>query len=84
MGRTPKELENLVELPKSCYHIWEWFGDLNNTRSEGFNGALPITYSEIKAYFELQKIEPQDWEINTIKRFDIAYLNAKRSKTKQS
>lgn len=76
------ELENLVQLPESCFHIWFWFNELNNTRSEGFSGTLPITYSEIKSYFDLMKIEPTDQEISLIKRFDVVYLNYQRSKQK--
>ena len=80
MGRQVDELQNLIELPDACRHVWYWFHDLNNTRSEGFNGALPITYTEIKSYFDLQKLEPQDWELSLLKRFDIAFLNHLRSK----
>lgn len=82
LGRPPKELENLIELPSSCAHVWQWFTNLSNTRGEGFNGPLPITYNEIKAYFDLMRIEPtpQDWEIALIKSWDIVYLNTVRSK----
>lgn len=56
--------------------------NLSNTRSEGFNGPLPITYSEIKAYFDLINVKPapQEWEIALIKSWDVAYLNNIRSK----
>ncbi len=81
IGRVPKELENLVELPSSCVHVWQWFMDLNDARLEGFSGAQPITYTEIKSYFDLHRIEPylQDWELLLLRQFDIVYLNSKRS-----
>lgn len=80
LGRQVDELQNLIELPDSCRHVWYWFNELSNTRSEGFNGALPITFTEIKSYFDLQKLEPQDWEVQLLKRLDIAYINHLRSK----
>lgn len=79
-GRTPKELEELIELPESCRQSWHWFWELSNSRTEGFSGSNPIAYSEIKAYFELMRIEPRDFEITLIRSLDIAYLNHQRSK----
>lgn len=42
-------------------------------------GFSSITYSEMKAYFDLYSIDPQAWEIDAIKMFDnIAYKFAKK------
>jgi hypothetical protein len=68
-GITPKELENLVEIPETLLHVWCWFLDLHSTRPSGF-GVSAITYSEIKAYFELLQLKVEPWEIELIKRFD--------------
>ena len=68
-GITPKELENLVEMPDSLLHCWHWFLDLNSTRNTGF-GVSPITFIEIEAYFKLYQMEVEPWEVEIIKVFD--------------
>lgn len=68
-GVKPKELENLVELPRSFKQCWHFFLDLNSTRNQGF-GVSPITYVEIYAYFNLMQLDYEPWEIEAIKAFD--------------
>lgn len=75
-GVKPKELEEIVELPESCYQVWRWFIDLHNTRGSNGFGVNPINYTEIKSYFDLTNIVPEDWELNLIKRFDHEALTA--------
>ena len=38
------------------------------------SGANPIAYSEISAYYSLNKEEPEVWEVKTIKRLDSVVL----------
>lgn len=83
-GITPIELKNLSDLPRSCFDCWNWFLALNNTRLEGFNGVLPITYAEMLSYFTLFKLEPFDWEIVLIKRLDVVLLNHQRRQSSKS
>lgn len=54
--------------------IWSIFIDLHNTRTAGMSGANPIAYSEILAYYSLNKEEPEVWEVKTIKRLDSVVL----------
>lgn len=75
-GVKPKELEEIVELPESCYQVWRWFIDLHNTRGSNGFGVNPINYTEIKSYFDLLWITPEEWEVNLIKRFDHEALAA--------
>lgn len=81
-GKTPRELEELIKLPDNCKQSWHWFLELSNSRTEGFSGSNPISYSDIKAYFDLMKIEPRDFEVALIKSFDIAFINHQRIKQK--
>lgn len=71
-----------IELPSSCWHVWNWFIALHNTRQQGFSSELAITYTEIKSYFDLMQIKPLDWEVQLIKKFDFAYLSAANNKNK--
>lgn len=69
--------------------VWRYFIDLHNSRSVGGFGINPISYSDIKAYFELQKIDCFDWEVDVIKRLDHLAMKIhaeeaeKESKAKQ-
>ena len=81
-GVKPKELEELLELQREQYEIWGWFMELNESRSSSGFGLNPITYSDIDAYFRLQKIVPEKWEIDTIKRLDREVLSIYAKKAK--
>lgn len=69
-GKKPKELEELLDLPESTIHIWNWFIDLSNSRSSNGFGANPLSYSEIWSYFNLMQITPDEWEVKLIKALD--------------
>lgn len=75
-GVKPKELQELKELPESCTQVWKWFIDLNNSRSSNGYGVNPISYSDMKAYFDLIAIEVEDWELELIKRIDNEALKS--------
>ena len=73
-GKIPPELQSMIEAPESLVQIWYWFCALNNTRSDNMQGECPITYSEMLAYFTLQNIDVDSWEIDIIKKIDHVYL----------
>jgi hypothetical protein len=75
-GVKPKELEDVVELPESSFQVWKWFIDLHNSRTSNGFGVNPISYTEIKAYFDLIDIKPEEWEVTLIKLFDNEALSA--------
>lgn len=75
-GIRPKEFEDLIELPDCCFQVWKWFIDLHNTRGSNGFGINPISFTEIKAYFDLLDIKPEEWELTLIKRFDNEALSA--------
>lgn len=63
-------------MPNTCVHVWRWFLDLHNTRSSNGFTVNPISYTEIKSYMDLINIEPYEWEIDLIKKFDSEALKA--------
>jgi hypothetical protein len=69
-GKAIEELEDLVELPDTMTFVWRYFIDLHNSRTAGAFGINPITFSDIKAYFDLNNVVPMDWEISAIKQLD--------------
>ena len=78
-GNMPKQLEP-VEMPDCLHYLWSWFCELSGGRGYAEFGALPLTYSEIKAWAELTKTEPTAWEIEALKRIDRAYLTESNKK----
>lgn len=68
LGRKPEELEQ-VALPNSMHEVWKWFLDLHNKRQTGMQ-PNPLSWADIQAYFSLQSIEPEDWEISLISKLD--------------
>lgn len=82
-GRKPKELQNLVSLPENCYLIWKYFLDLHNARGSNGFGVDPISYTEIKNYFDLMGIDPDPQEIELLKRFDYKYLEIQSKETSE-
>lgn len=69
IGRVPKELEELVELPDCMKEYWSWFLKLSNRRPQGM-GVSAISYSEMLAFFELIGVVPEPYEIEVIEAFD--------------
>ena len=66
---TPKELQDLIELPESMQEYWSWFLRLNSRRPSGM-GMSSIPYSEMLAFFELIGVVPDPCEIEVIELFD--------------
>lgn len=73
-GRVPVELQDLVTLPDSCALVWKWFVKLHSSRTSNGFGVNPLQFVEIKAYFDLLGIEPEEWEIDVIKKLDQIVL----------
>lgn len=48
--------------------------DLSSARTSNGFGMNPISYSEMKNYFELNQIEVHPWEVELIKMFDSAAM----------
>lgn len=74
-GIKPPELDNLVEMPKSLYHLWKIFSILSDQRTTDFGKPNPIPVSEILACASVYSIELLDWEFELIVAFDKLKLN---------
>jgi len=76
-NKSPKELQDLPELPESAAHVWGWFLELNGTRQAAMNGALPISYLEMLSWQALTLEKLARWEVIAIKALDRAFMNRK-------
>lgn len=75
IGRKPKELEDLIELPESMRECWYWFLRLNRKRPAGM-GISEIPYTEIKSFFDLIGLDPDLQELELIEAFDRIAIEA--------
>lgn len=73
-GRNVSGLETDVEFPNVLMHVWSAFVNLSNSRSAGFSGPNPLTYTEIKTWMELTDTPLKSWEVEAIKRLDAVYI----------
>lgn len=64
-----------VPIPLGLDSLYRSFWSVNTGRTEGSNGYLPISYSEIKAYCELMDEPMTPWEIGTLKMMDATFLD---------
>ena len=71
----PDEGINPEELPSEAAHVWHWFLELHESRSQGMNGPQPITNLEILAYAGLTGIQFEGWELAAMRRLDRLALN---------
>jgi hypothetical protein len=69
-GVKPYQLEKFT-VPYPVFYLWEWFIELHNARQYGMEGALAITYTEIKAWKDLMEYDPTSQDIQIIKRLDL-------------
>lgn len=75
IGKTPLALI-MPPFPDILEDVWKLFIDLSNTRSQGYSGPLPITYSEIEAWSRITETPITSWEVSVIKRLDNVYIRA--------
>ena len=67
-------------------YVWKYFMDLNNKRLNTGYGYLPLQYSEIKAYFDLNSIDYSVLEVYLIDILDgitLRHYNEESLKNQQ-
>lgn len=66
----PEEGINPVDLPEVAWHVWEWFLQLSGSRQSGIAGPVPLSNLEILAFFQLEGVSPDGWELQAIRALD--------------
>ncbi len=59
--------------------LWEWYQALASRRTAGFS-VNALTWSDIKAFFELAGIHPATWEVATICDIDSEFILSRVNK----
>lgn len=65
-------------------YVWKYFIDLHNNRTSSGFGINPIQFSDMKAYFDLMMIHPEEWEIDVIRILDNIALNQYSEEAKKN
>lgn len=73
-------------LPASAQFAWSYFLRLNQTRQVGgFGGFCAISYQEMLAFFTLEGVEPEGYELELIRIWDrIALEHFAKEQEKQT
>lgn len=70
-GRKPQSVLDGPALPREVAYLWEWFGELECTRSANEVGLMPITYSEILAWSKLMDRNVRPHEVEALLMLDV-------------
>jgi hypothetical protein len=73
LGRTPPELKT-PRFPIALAEEWLWFCDLDAARSSSGFGILPVSFTEMQAYFTLCRLTPSPQQIRILRRIDSIAL----------
>lgn len=73
----------MVDLPTAFKYVWQDFLVLNSSRTSNGFGVNPLSYVEIKAYYDLHQQVPEPWEITIIRYFDAVVMNVYAERAKQ-
>lgn len=72
-------------LPSAAKFAWSYFMRLNQTRQVGgFGGFFAINYQEMWAFFQLEQVMPEPYELELIRIWDgiaLKHLNKEKKKT---
>lgn len=64
-----------TELPEDADYLWAWFHRLSQRRQVGMS-AGPLTWPQIEAFFRLQGVAPDQWELRALELLDNAWLES--------
>jgi hypothetical protein len=67
-------------------HVWVWYCELSDARSNNGFGINPVSYLEIDAWARLMRVRPEPWEVRLLRKIDDAILHeiAVRSERKET
>lgn len=59
------------EVPEPLAYLWDWFVEMDRTRTSGVNGPDPLTYPIIESWSRLTGRSPSPLEVETILFLDV-------------
>lgn len=80
-GIKPEQLEE-IEFPFLFERVWNFFSDLNQSRTSNGFGLNSLSYTEIYAWNQLTNSEITKKEVEILKLLDYEYLTIHQKKDK--
>lgn len=77
-GEIPEFIENPPEIPLIFEHVWQWFLTLNASRQ----ADNLISFSDMKAYFDLTQSCPSRWDLSLLQALDHQFLQMRSEHNK--
>ena len=75
MGRRHEEDRPVDPPPAPVRYLFAWFQEMSCGRGiAGMGAPMLLTATEIDAWARLRRITLQDWELDTIRALDAAYI----------
>lgn len=59
------------ELPEPMEYLWDWFLELDRTRTAGMNGPDPLTYPILEAWARLMDRHPTPMDVDLLLQMDV-------------
>lgn len=74
VGEAPRELHT-PPVPALLQHLLPLYRELATSRQGGFNGPLPLTWSELLAWAALTATPVSAWEARMLRALDMVWLD---------
>jgi len=76
-GVKPYQLDRYA-VPDTLMYIWHWFIELCEGRQYGMDGAMPFSFSDIKAWIDLYGYTVTAQEVKILKKLDILAIKDRK------
>ena len=68
------QLADIPEIPFYLEHIWNWFWQIHQGRTQGMSGPNPLTWQDLYSWQNVLQIQVRPFEFELIKEIDSTYL----------
>jgi len=72
------------KVPEAGRLLWQWFGDLHETRTYGMSGPNPISYMEMDAWCRIYGVRPTPENVRILRAMDAAWLKWARQEQERA
>lgn len=72
-------IENPPKIPSIFEKVWDWFLSLQASRQ----GDNAISFSDMRAFFDMVNEQPSKWELSIIQQLDSQFLQLRYEHNKE-
>ena len=70
-------------LPDLVKYVWDYFSELSLVRRNYGWGITSLTYTEIKAWCDIRRIQLDAWELDTLMCIDSVFMDVESKAAEQ-